>query len=85
MKKNTDKILVPDEDEIPGLLLAYEKYATGKYSDTDIAGLLNRLVIAAKPVTFLQGNVRDILQNRTYLGKIKYQKYKRRSGRYKFL
>ena len=30
MKKNKDKILIPDEDELPGLLMAYEKYATGK-------------------------------------------------------
>ena len=36
-KKNKDKVLVPDENELPGLLLAYQSYATGKYSDIDIA------------------------------------------------
>ena len=41
MKKNDDKILVPDENEIQGLRLAFEEYATGKYSDTEIARLLN--------------------------------------------
>jgi len=36
-KKNKDKILVPDEIEAQGLLLAFEKYATDEYSDNDIA------------------------------------------------
>ena len=80
MKKNDAKILVPDEDELPGLLMAYEEYATGKYSDTDIAGLLNDAGYISKTGRrFSKETVRDIMQNRTYLGKIKYQKYKRRS------
>ena len=33
MRKNEDKVLVPDEKELPGLLLAFNSYATGKYSD----------------------------------------------------
>lgn len=41
-KKNKDKKLVPDEDELPGLIMAYEEYATDQYSDTDIANLLNK-------------------------------------------
>ena len=80
MKKNSEKILVPDEEELPGLLMAYEQYATGKYSDTDIAGLLNDAGFLSKTGRrFSKETVRDMLQNRTYLGKIKYQKYKRRS------
>ena len=80
MKKNSEKILIPDEDEIPGLILAFEEYATGKHSDTDIARLLNSAGYNSKTGRpFSKETVRDILQNRTYLGKIKYQKYKRRS------
>jgi site-specific DNA recombinase len=80
LKKNSKKILVPDENELPGLQLAYEQYATGKFSDNDIAGLLNEAGYKSKTGRrFSKETVRDILQNRTYLGKIKYQKYKRRS------
>lgn len=80
MKKNDDKILVPDDDELPGLVMAFEEYSTGKYSDTDIARLLNDKGYRSKTKRpFSKETVRDILQNRTYLGKIKYQKYMRRS------
>ena len=80
MKKNKDKILVPDETELPGLIMAFEKYSTGKYSDTDIARLLNEAGYKSKTGRrFSKETVRDMLQNRTYLGKIKYQKYKRRA------
>ena len=80
MKKNDEKILVPDENEIQGLRLAFEEYATGKYSDTEIARLLNEAGYKSKTGRrFSKETIRDILQNRTYLGKTKYQKYKRRS------
>ena len=49
MKKNEEGILIPDEDELPGLQMAFEQYATGKYSDLDIAELLNEAGYRAKP------------------------------------
>ena len=45
MKKDNDGILIPDEDELPGLQMAYEKYAAGNYSDLDIARMLNEVRI----------------------------------------
>ncbi len=46
----------------------------------DIARLLNDAGYMSKTGRrFSKETVRDILQNRTYLGKTKYQKYKRRS------
>ncbi len=80
MKKNKDKVLIPDPNELPGLILAFESYATGKYSDKDIAHLLNENSYQSKTGRpFSKDTVRSILQNQTYLGKIKYQKYKRKS------
>jgi site-specific DNA recombinase len=79
-KKNQDKVLVADENELPGLIMAFEKYATGNFSDADIANLLNEAGYKSKTGRpFSKETVRDILQNHTYLGKIKYQKYKERS------
>jgi site-specific DNA recombinase len=81
MKKNENKILVADETELPGLQLAFEQYATGQHSDNDIARLLNKAGYHSKTGRpFSKETVRDILQNQTYLGKTKYQKYKRRSN-----
>ncbi len=80
MKKDEHKNLVPDENELPGLLMAYESYARDKFSDTDIARLLNKVGYRSKTGRpFSKETVRDILQNRTYLGKVKYQKHKTRS------
>ena len=86
MKKNKDKVLVPDEKELPGLILAFESYATGKYSDKDVAHLLNQHGYRSKTGRpFSKDTVRSMLQNRTYLGEIKYQKYKRKKdGRRSF-
>lgn len=81
MKKNEDKVLVPDENELPGLQMAFEQYATGNYSDNMIAEMLNKAGYRSKTGRpFSKETVRDILQNRTYLGKTKYQKYKRRAN-----
>lgn len=78
MKKNKEKVLIPDEDELPGLQLAFALYATGKYSDTDIAAELNKRSYKSKRGRpFSKDTIRDMLQNPTYLGKVKYQKYKR--------
>lgn len=86
LKKNAEKVLIPDEHELPGLILAYEQYSTGNFSDNMIAELLNNAGYRSKTGRpFSKETIRDILQNRTYLGKIKYQKYKRHSdGRRSF-
>jgi site-specific DNA recombinase len=81
MKKDEKKVLIPDENELPGFIMAYEQYVTGNFSDHGIAGLLNKAGYHSKTGRpFSKETVRDMLQNRTYLGKIKYQKYKRRSN-----
>ena len=73
-KKNDDKVLVPDEIELPGLRLAYQSYATGKYSDIDIAQLLNENHYHSKSGRpFSKDGVREMLRNRIYLGKVRYQ------------
>ena len=80
MKKDKSGILIPDEDELPGLQMAFGEYATGNRSDLDIARMLNKAGYRSKTGRrFSKDTVRDILQNKTYLGKTKYQKYKRRS------
>ncbi len=77
----TDKgVLYPNDHELTGLTLAYELYATGHYGDNDVARELNERgysTKAGKP--FSTDMVRDMLQNRTYLGYVKYQPYKRHS------
>lgn len=86
MKKNADKVLVVDEHEVQGLRMAYEAYATGKYSDREIAVMLNDAGYRSKTGRrFSKETIRDVLQNQTYLGKTKYQKYKRHAdGRRSF-
>lgn len=81
MKKDENMILVADEKELAGLQLAFEQYATGQYSDNNIARLLNQAGYRSKTERpFSKETVRDILQNQTYLGKVKYQKYKRHAN-----
>ena len=80
MKKNEEKVLIADENELPGLVMAFEEYAKGQCSDNDIAKLLNNAGYRSKTGRpFSKDTVRDILQNRTYLGEVRYQKYKRNS------
>lgn len=80
-KKNKEKVLIPDEKELPGLLLAFESYSTGKFSDKEIAHLLNKNGYRSKTGRpFSKDTIRSLLQNKTYLGKIKYQKYKRKAN-----
>lgn len=80
MKKNAQKILVPDENEYPGLRIAFELYATNEYSDNDIARLLNEKGYQLKNGRpFSKDTVRAILQNETYLGKVRYQQHQRKT------
>lgn len=79
-KKNEKKILIPDENEVAGLRLAFEKYATGKESDTSVAKLLNEAGYKSKTGRpFSNETVRSMLQNQTYLGKVRYSKSKYRT------
>jgi DNA invertase Pin-like site-specific DNA recombinase len=74
MKKNKDKILIPDEAEIIGLRLAFTLYATDEYSDNEIATILNEQGYKTKcGRPFSKDTVRDMLQNQIYLGKVSYQ------------
>ena len=78
--KNDEGVLIPNAHELSGLLLAYELYATGTHSDNKIARELNTRgyrTKAGKP--FSTDMVREMLQNRTYLGYVKYQPYQRHS------
>lgn len=74
MKKNENKVLVPDKSEIDGLRLAFELYASGAYSDNEIAHVLNEKKYKTKRGRpFSKDTVRDMLQNQIYLGKVSYQ------------
>ena len=78
MDKDDNGVLIPDEQELPGLRLAYELYASGDFSDNDVARRLNSEGYLSKTGRrFSTDTVRDMLQNRTYLGYVKYQEYAR--------
>ena len=65
LKKNKDKVLIPHEANINGLILAFESYATGQYSDRDVAHILNKQgyrSTTGRP--FSKDTVRDILRNK---------------------
>src|SRR5690606_23843503 len=66
--------LIPNDHELTGLLMAFELYATGKFSDNEVARALNERGYCTKAgKLFSTDMVRDMLQNRTYLGYVKYQ------------
>ena len=82
LNKDADKVLVSHPQELPGLIMAYESYATGGYSDHDIAVLLDEHGYKTKRGRrFSKDTVRDMLQNQVYLGKVRYQQYKRHADR----
>ena len=67
--------LTAHEFELPGLLMAFDEYAKGSHSDNAIAKLLNDRGYRTKQGTpFSKDTVRFLLQNQTYIGKIRYQK-----------
>ncbi|MEM7163588.1 MAG: recombinase family protein [Bacteroidota bacterium] len=79
--KDAEKRLVLNEHEATGLRMAFEAYAEGDYSDNEIAILLNKHGYKSKTGRpFSKDTVRDILRSRTYLGKIKYQRYTKGSN-----
>lgn len=74
-----DAKVLEKDDDFPGLRLAFEQYATGRYSDRGIARVLHDAGYRSKSGRpFSAETVRSILQNRVYLGEVKYQKYTRR-------
>ena len=76
--KNEDFVLIINKHEAEGVRLAYGWYRTGKYSDTQIARMLNKRGYRSKTGRkFSKDTIRDLLQNRTYLGFIRYQEYRR--------
>jgi site-specific DNA recombinase len=62
--------------------MAFNAAATGRYSDADVAGILNEHGYFTKEGRpFSKDTVRLILQNQVYLGKVKYQEYQKRTDR----
>ena len=77
-EKDENKVLVPNEKELPGLVIAFEQYATGRFSDAEIATLLNEHGYQTKNKRpFSRETVREMLQSQTYLGKVRYQQYQK--------
>ena len=78
-KDGGDGIPRPDEHDAQGVRLALEQYATGMYSDNDIARLLNEAGYRphgrgrrALPL-FGKDALTELLQNRFYLGEVQYK------------
>jgi len=81
------KHLVAHPKDSQGVQLAFALYATGEYCDPDIADALNRAGYRTNnkhtrkpnakrrggPRPFTKDTVRDLLQNQTYLGFVKYK------------
>lgn len=67
---------IPDPVNAPGVKMMFEQYATGRYSDRDIASLLNdkgyKAVGRAGRDWFSKETVADMLQNRFYVGQTSY-------------
>lgn len=78
MDKAKKGVLYPNDAELIGLKLAFELYDTGNYSDNQVATELNQRGFVSKTgQPFTTDTVRDMLQNRTYLGFVKYQSHER--------
>ncbi len=79
--KTKEGILTINEPEAAGVRLAYEEYSTGKYSDREVAKLLNDHGFQSKTGSpFGREMVRPMLQNRTYLGEIRYTNYRKQGN-----
>lgn len=74
MTKDEEGFLQPDYDELPALKLAFSLYATGNYSDNQIARELNlRGYRNKKGLPFETQSISVILTNRIYLGYVRYR------------
>jgi len=71
-----DGVDVPDPDTLPAVVLAFETYARGNMSDTDVAGVLNRAGYPpsgrAKSGRWTREGVRYLLTNRFYVGEVRH-------------
>ena len=64
-----------------GDVLAMETYAIGKHSDNGIAQILRQAGCVTKQGKSFTGEMgRAMLQNRTYIGEVLYQPYRRQSN-----
>jgi site-specific DNA recombinase len=80
--KDEEKLLITNAHEVMGVLMSFESYSTGKCSDADVAVMLNEKGYRTKKGRpFSKDTVREMLQNRTYLGMVKYQEYRRNADR----
>ena len=68
------KVGVPDPEKAPVVVAMFERYATGQYSDMQIASWLNEQgYLTAKNRMFNKDSVRDMLCNPYFVGKIRYR------------
>jgi len=68
------RVRVPAPEKAPVVVDKFEHYATGQYSDMQIAGWLNgQGYLTAKRRAFNKDSVRDMLCNPYYVGKIRYR------------
>lgn len=78
-KDGGDGLAHPDEDRVEGVKLAFEWYATGQYSDTEVARMLNEAGYRPQGrgeralKLFSKDTVTTMLQNRFYLGEVQYK------------
>ncbi|MBI5030134.1 MAG: recombinase family protein [Chloroflexi bacterium] len=77
--KAKNGILHANPKELPGLLLAMESYSTGRQSDNSVAQIVNQAGYVTKQgKPFTGESVREMLQNRIYIGQVRYQRYRQR-------
>ena len=77
--KAKDGILHANLKELPGSILVMESYSTGQQSDNGVAIILNQAGYVTKQgKPFTGENVREMLQNRLYIGQVRYQRYRQR-------
>jgi site-specific DNA recombinase len=77
--KSEDGIFHANPKELPGLLLAMESYSTGHQSDNSVALSLNQAGYVTKQGKPFTGEmIREMLQNRIYIGEVRYQHYRQR-------
>ncbi len=76
-----DGKMTPNPKEAEGVRLAYDWFSTGKYYDMDIARMLNDKGYRTKQgKVFSKEMIRPLLQNKTYLGYVKYQIYRKNAN-----
>jgi len=77
MTDEETRLPVPHPTNVKGLVMAFEAYSTGRYSDGDIAELLNREGYRTTgnwgERLFTKDTVNRLLQNVFYLGMVKYK------------